>query len=176
MNKSTILAYQKHFSSRLSRRFPPFLAVRGGQTEREPTCLNVKLHAARFRVCVSLAAHIGGAALRRWQAASSRQCCGCKMDKGIFLVKSYISGLFLFGKVWQELNTVPWQTPCSKIYCIRAFFCSSLRSRNNFSPICLPDSSISKTANVPSHHHLRILINLLIRVQFLLSMDYLHNR
>ena len=26
-------------------------------------------------------------------------------------------------------------------------------ARNNFSPICLPDSSISKTANVPSRHH-----------------------
>ena len=41
------------------RRFPPFLAVWGGQTEREAAFLNVKLHAARFRVCVGLAAHIG---------------------------------------------------------------------------------------------------------------------
>ena len=35
---------------------PPFLAVWGGQTEREAAFLNVKLHAARFRVCVSLLA------------------------------------------------------------------------------------------------------------------------
>ena len=38
------------------RRFPPFLAVWGGQTEREAAFLNVKLHAARFRVCVGLLA------------------------------------------------------------------------------------------------------------------------
>ena len=96
MNKSTILAYQKHFSSRLSRRFPPFLAVWGGQTEREPTCLNVKLHAARFRVCVSLAAHmgvlcVGGKPLLQGGVV------GAKMDKGIFLVKPNVDGLFLLG-------------------------------------------------------------------------------
>ena len=34
------------------RRFPPFLAVWGGQTEREAAFLNIKLHAARFRVGV----------------------------------------------------------------------------------------------------------------------------
>ena len=38
---------------------PAFLAVWGGQAEREAAFLNIKLHAARFRVCVGLAAHIG---------------------------------------------------------------------------------------------------------------------
>ena len=36
--------------------FPPFLAVWGGQTEREAPLCNIKLHAARVRVCVGLAA------------------------------------------------------------------------------------------------------------------------
>ena len=44
----------------LFRRFtcyhPPFLAVWGGQTERETPLADFKLHAARVRVCVGLAA------------------------------------------------------------------------------------------------------------------------
>ena len=40
----------------LPRRFPAFLAVWGGQTERETPLCNIKLHAARVRVCVGLAA------------------------------------------------------------------------------------------------------------------------
>ena len=39
-----------------SRCFPPFLAVWGGQTERETPLADHKLHAARFEVCVGLAA------------------------------------------------------------------------------------------------------------------------
>lgn len=66
------------------RRFPPFLAVWGGQTEREAAFLNVKLHAARFRVCVSLLAD------RRITAAVCKQTLfqggvvGADMDKGSF--------------------------------------------------------------------------------------------
>ena len=41
------------------RSFPPFLAVWGGQTEREPPLADFKLHAARFEVCVGLAALVG---------------------------------------------------------------------------------------------------------------------
>ena len=44
---------------RLACRPAAFLAVWGGQTEREPAFLNVKLHAARVRVCVGLAALVG---------------------------------------------------------------------------------------------------------------------
>ena len=47
----------------LFRRFaggsPAFLAVWGGQTERETPLCNIKLHAARVRVCVGLAALAG---------------------------------------------------------------------------------------------------------------------
>jgi hypothetical protein len=38
---------------------PAFLSVWGGQTERETPLCNLKLHAARVRVCVSLAALVG---------------------------------------------------------------------------------------------------------------------
>ena len=48
----------------LFRRFdggsPAFLAVWGGQTERETPLADFKLHAARFGVCVGLAALVGG--------------------------------------------------------------------------------------------------------------------
>ena len=47
------------FSGIPSRCFPPFLAVWGGQTERELPLADFKLHAARFRVCVGLAALVG---------------------------------------------------------------------------------------------------------------------
>ena len=47
----------------LFRRFaggsPAFLAVWGGQTERETPLADFKLHAARFGVCVGLAALVG---------------------------------------------------------------------------------------------------------------------
>jgi len=36
-----------------------FLTVWGGQTERETPLCNIKLHAARFGVCVGLAALVG---------------------------------------------------------------------------------------------------------------------
>ena len=36
-----------------------FLAIWGGQTEREPPLADFKLHAARVRVCVGLAALAG---------------------------------------------------------------------------------------------------------------------
>ena len=47
------------FSGIPSRCFPPFLAVWGGQTERETPLCNIKLHAARVGVCVGLSALVG---------------------------------------------------------------------------------------------------------------------
>ncbi len=58
MNKSTSFQPVSGlvFSGRPPRSFPPFLVVWGGQTERETPLCNIKLHAARFGVCVGLAA------------------------------------------------------------------------------------------------------------------------
>ena len=47
------------FLCRFAGGVPPFLTVWGGQTEREPPLADFKLHAARVRVCVSLAALAG---------------------------------------------------------------------------------------------------------------------
>ena len=44
------------FLRRFAGGVPPFFAVWGGQTERETPLYNLKLHAARFVVCVGLAA------------------------------------------------------------------------------------------------------------------------
>ncbi len=61
MNKST--SFQSAggivFLGKLPRCFPPFLTVWGGQTERETPLADFKLHAARVRVCVGLAALAG---------------------------------------------------------------------------------------------------------------------
>ena len=58
MNKSTSFQPVSGlvFSGRPPRSFPPFLVVWGGQTEREAPLADFKLHAARFGVCVGLAA------------------------------------------------------------------------------------------------------------------------
>ena len=95
------------FLCRFAGGVPPFLTVWGGQTERETPLCNIKLHAARFVVCVGLAALVGVLLGISGKPPFEVGVVGADMDKGIFLVKSYISGLFLFGKVWQELNTVP---------------------------------------------------------------------
>ena len=77
---------------------PAFLAVWGGQTEREPAFLNVKLRAACFRVCVGLLAD------RRVAAAVSKQpflqggVVGADMDKWVFLVEPNVGSLFPLGK------------------------------------------------------------------------------
>ena len=105
MNKST--SFQSAggivFLGKLPRCFPPFLTVWGGQTERETPLCNIKLHAVRFGVCVGLLAD------RRITAAVCKQTLlqggvvGADMDKGVFLVKPNIGGLF------------PLRKPCSHI-------------------------------------------------------------
>ena len=61
MNKSTLFQQvcSAVFSGISPRCFPSFLAVWGGQTEREAPLADFKLHAARVRVCVDLAALVG---------------------------------------------------------------------------------------------------------------------
>ena len=100
MNKSTSFQPVRNiiFSGISLRCFPAFLTVWGGQTEREAAFLNIKLHAARFRVCVGLLAD------RRITAAVCKQTLlqggvvGADMDKGVFLVKPNVGGRFSLGK------------------------------------------------------------------------------
>ena len=101
MNKSTLFQPVGGvvLSGKLPRRFPAFLTVWGGQTERETPLCNIKLHAACFGVCVSLTALVGVLLGISGKSPFEVGVVGADMDKGIFLVKSYISGLFLFGKV-----------------------------------------------------------------------------
>ncbi len=104
------------------RRFPPFLTVWGGQTEREAAFLNVKLHAARFRVCVGLLADCRITAAVCKQTLFQGGVVGADMDKGVFLVKPNIGGLFLLGKPCSHASSFP--CPC---YAIGAFFGCFLR-------------------------------------------------
>ena len=80
------------------RRFPPFLAVWGGQTEREPAFLNVKILAARFRVCVGLAEHIGVLIGIGGKQKHQESVVGTDMDQRVFLIKPDVCDLFLLGK------------------------------------------------------------------------------
>ena len=97
--------------------FAPFLAVWGGQPKREASLADFKLHAARFLVCVGLLAD------RRITAAVCKQTlfqggvvCA-DMDKGVFLVKPNIGGLFLLRKPCS--HKLSFLRPC---YAIGAFF------------------------------------------------------
>ena len=58
MNASTYIVYAALFR-RFACRPAAFLAVWGGQPKGEPPLADHKLHAARFRVCVGLAALAG---------------------------------------------------------------------------------------------------------------------
>ena len=100
MNKSTSFQPVSGivFSGKPPRRFPAFLAVWGGQTERETPLCNIKLHAARVRVCVGLAALAGVSCGIGGQPVLEVGVVGADMDKGVFLVKPNISGLFLLRK------------------------------------------------------------------------------
>jgi len=83
-----------------------FLAVWGGQTERETPLADFKLHAARVRVIARQLAD------GRVFAAVSKQpllqvgVVGTDMDKGVFLVKPNISGLFLLRKPCSHASSV----------------------------------------------------------------------
>ena len=124
MNKSTSFQPVSGlvFSGRPPRCFQPFLAVWGGQTERETPLCNIKLHATCFGVCVSLAALVGVLLGISGKPLFEVGVVGADMDKGVFLVKPYISGLFLFGKPCSHASS--FLRPC---YAIGAFFGCFLR-------------------------------------------------
>ena len=110
------------FSGIPSRCFPPFLAVWGGQTERETPLCNIKLHAARFGVCVGLAALVGVLSGVGGKPFLQVGVVGADMDKWVFLVKPNIGGLFLlFQSCFHKLSFL---RPC---YAVGAFFGCFLR-------------------------------------------------
>ena len=77
---------------RFACRLAAFLAVWGGQTEREAPLCNIKLHAARFRVCVGLAALAGVSCGIGGQPVLEVGVVGADIDQRLFLVKPYIGG------------------------------------------------------------------------------------
>ena len=83
---------------RLACRPAAFLAVWGGQTEREAPLADFKFHAARVRVCVGLAALTGVSCGIGGQPVLEVGVVGADMDKRLFLIKPNIGGLFLLRK------------------------------------------------------------------------------
>ena len=69
---------------------PAFLAVWGGQTERETPLCNIKLHAARFGVCVGLAALVRVLSGVGGKPFLQVGVVGADMDKRVFLIKPNI--------------------------------------------------------------------------------------
>ena len=108
----------------LFRRFaggsPALLAVWGGQTERETPLCNIKLHAARVRVCVGLAALVGVLSGIGGKPFLQVGVVGADMDKGVFLAKPYIGGLFLLRKPCS--HKLSFLRPCYAIGAFRVFF------------------------------------------------------
>ena len=96
---------------------PAFLAVWGGQTERETPLADFKLHAACFGVCVGLAALVGvGCGISGQPVLEVGVVCA-DMDQRVFLVKPNIGGLFLLRKPCSY--KLSFLRPC---YAIGAFF------------------------------------------------------
>ena len=75
-----------------------FLAVWGGQTERETPLADHKLHAARVRVCVGLTALAGVSCGIGSQPVLEVGVVCADEDGGFFLVKVDFGGLFLLRK------------------------------------------------------------------------------
>jgi hypothetical protein len=96
---------------------PAFLSVWGGQTERETPLADFKLHAARVRVCVGLAALVRVLSGISGKPPFEVGVVGSDMDKGVFLVKPNIGGLFLLRKPCS--HKLSFLRPC---YAIGAFF------------------------------------------------------
>ena len=119
MNKSTLFQQvcSAVFSGISPRCFPSFLAVWGGQTEREAPLADFKLHAARFGVCVGLAALVGVLSGVGGKPFLQVGVVGADMDKRVFLVKPNIGGLFLLRKPCS--HKLSFLRPC---YAIGAFF------------------------------------------------------
>ena len=119
MNKSTLFQQvcSAVFSGISPRCFPSFLAVWGGQTEREAPLADFKLHAARFGVCVGLAALVGVLSGVGGKPFLQVGVVGADMDKWVFLVKPNIGGLFLLRKPCS--HNLSFLRPC---YAVGAFF------------------------------------------------------
>ena len=84
------------FLCRFACSSPAFLAVWGGQTERETPLADFKLHAACFGVCVGLLADCRITAAVCKQTLFQGGVVGTDMDNRVFLVKQNIGGLFVY--------------------------------------------------------------------------------
>ena len=99
---------------------PALLAVWGGQTERETPLCNLKLHTARVRVCVGLAALVGVLSGIGGKPFLQVGVVGADMDQRVFLVKPNIGGLFLLRKPCS--HKLSFLRPCYAIGAFRVFF------------------------------------------------------
>ena len=68
---------------------PAFFTIWGGQTKRKAAFLNIKLHAARFRVCVGLAALVGVLSGVGGKPFLQVGVVGADMDNGCLLYTSF---------------------------------------------------------------------------------------
>ena len=94
-----------------------FLAVWGGQPKGETPLADFKLHAARVRVCVGLAALAGVRCGIGGQPVPEVGVVCADIDGGFFLVKVDFGGLFLLRKPCS--HKFSFLRPC---YAIGAFF------------------------------------------------------
>ena len=119
MNKSTLFQQvcSAVFSGISPRCFPSFLAVWGGQTEREAPLADFKLHAARFGVCVGLAALVGVLSGIGGKPLLQVGVVGVDGDPALGFIKKDFCGFLPLGKSCSHFNS--FLRPC---YAVGAFF------------------------------------------------------
>ena len=100
-----------------------FLAVWGGQTERETPLVDFKLHAARVRVIVRQLAGGRIFAAVLGQPVPEVGVVGADIDGGFFLVKVDFGGLFLLRKPCS--HKFSFLRPCYAIWAFSGVFSSS---------------------------------------------------
>ena len=100
---------------RLACRLAAFLAIWGGQTERETPLADFKLHTARFGVCVGLAALVGVLSGAGGKTLFQIRVVGANMDRASSPIINFRFGHRFFDFSLGQIGAVDKVSLCSAL-------------------------------------------------------------